>query len=331
MDLKVLINECDLLANLLIKYQALCSEIDLGTSDISERINFVKTQEKTFTNEVSKHFKTIWEYSSPLIGTDRYEEAANIIDSKLRHHICVGENYNRRVYDKPFGYNGDYLMISLLFLKYSGRSTYEILMNQYSRNIPVALGYFYRIDYLVKEFNKYTGKRVLSVGSGPVIELQRYSQFPEFNSIHFSLLDMEKRAVDYVKQTLGSRFKNFQYYNCSAYSFIRSINKKKIKLENQDFIYSCGLFDYLEDKVGRIIINGLYSKLNRGGKLLITNISNDVTEKAFFQILGKWDLILRDEDGMLSIAKDCITNNNYRLYRDEYSKSCIFLEIDKVS
>jgi extracellular factor (EF) 3-hydroxypalmitic acid methyl ester biosynthesis protein len=330
MGFNTLVNECDSLIDLLKKYQTLCSEVDLRTTDISERIKFVKSQEGPFTNKVSERFNKIWEYVSPFIGTEQFEKTSEFMDRKLKRYFYVGESYNKRVYDKPLGYNGDYLTIYHLFLKYTGQSTYEILINQYSRNIPVALGYYYRIDFLMEEFKKYTNKNVLSVGSGPVIELQRYAQFPEFENINFSLLDMEARALDFVKATLGRRFQNIRYFEFSAFSFIRALSKNKLKLDNQDLIYSCGLFDYLEDKVGKLIINGLYDKLNKGGKLFITNISSDVTEKAYFQILGKWNLILRDEAGLLSLAEQCLKKNNFRIYRDKYSNSCVFLEIDKV-
>ena len=322
---------CDALISYLQYIQTDCTGIDLSTTDISERIDFVKSKEQSITKDVNKHFSEIWNVIEPHIQSEKISKIYELVDKKLKKYFHVGNSYNQRVYDKPLGYDGDYLTIYHLFLLYTGIGTYEILINQYSRNIPMALGHKYRIDFLLNTFDSLKKKdsKVLSIGCGPGIELLKFSMQPHFDSIEFTMVDMDNAALDFIKDKVQKSCNNIKYIHITALSLIKNLRKKSLNINHQDLIYCCGLFDYLEDRAAKQIINGLYEYLNKNGKLIITNISKDVTERAYYEVLGKWKLILRDEKDLLSLIDDGINQDQIKFFRDEYYNTNIFIELTK--
>jgi len=321
---------CDDLISYLENIKKDCSEIDLLTTDISKRIDFVKSKEQSTTKDINKHFSEIWNFIEPHIYSKNRSKIYELVDGKLKKYFHVGNSYNQRVYDKPLGYDGDYLTIYHLFLSYTGIDTYEILINQYSRNIPMALGHKYRITFLLNTFdNLKKNSSVLSIGCGPGIELLKYSLQAHSNNINFTMVDMDNAALDFIKEKVQKTYNNVRYIHITALSLIKNLRKKSLDIKPQDLIYCCGLFDYLEDKAAKQIINGLYQYLNKNGKLIITNISKDVTERAYYEVLGKWKLILRDEKDLLSLIGDSINQDQIKFFRDEYYNTNIFVELAK--
>lgn len=192
-----------------------------------------------------------------------------------------------RVYDRPLGYNGDYLTIYQYCVDYMGETIFEILVNQYSRNISSAKAHKNRFPYLKNKLSEYKGKKIISLGCGPAVELLQYSEEqPEvFKTLDITLLDMEQQALDFVKDRLsGEASVNYLLYPIR--NLLRDSLLVRLALEKYVFIYCFGLFDYLTDDVMRALVPALSECLNESGKLIMTNVHEDVSERGYFEFFA---------------------------------------------
>ena len=96
-----------------------------------------------------------------------------------------------------------------------------------------------------------------------------------------------------------------------------------------DFVYSAGLFDYLNDKLASKLIDKLYHSVSSGGTLLIPNFAPGLLEQGYMETFMDWKLIYRNEEQMIQLALDAgIDINNIHLYRDPMF-NVIYMEMRK--
>ncbi len=283
-----------------------CDLKDNQYINIPDKIEYVKTIQEKIFSEFSTFWNSIWcivqdiEYKS-----EEYLEKRKKISDSLENYFKIGLP-NTRVYEKPAGYNGDYLTIYYYFTDYLGDSIFCILVNQYSRSIPSAIAHKNRFPYLKQKFDEYSDKNntnIISLGCGPAIEILEYSQESKenFSKINITLLDMDQRALDFIKIRLGTQ-DNLKYMLYPIKNLLIDSIEGNIKIEKYDFIYCFGLFDYLKDELILKLIPALVDCLNEGGKLIMTNVHKNISERGYFEFFADWLLILRNEDDMIRLT-----------------------------
>jgi extracellular factor (EF) 3-hydroxypalmitic acid methyl ester biosynthesis protein len=94
-----------------------------------------------------------------------------------------------------------------------------------------------------------------------------------------------------------------------------------------DFIYSMGLFDYLNSRVAKAVLNRLYQLLKPGGKLVVGNFNVSNPSRYYMEYWGDWFLIHRTEEEFRSLFPDR-SSATTRLIYDE-TGSQMFLNIRK--
>jgi extracellular factor (EF) 3-hydroxypalmitic acid methyl ester biosynthesis protein len=307
-----------------------CDQFDRNFQSVESRIDHVKEKEGTgIYSSLSERFEHIWNYVKPFEkNAPYYLTCKAFFQNEIYPYICVG-GLNNMVFNKPFGYAGDYLTIYNYFLDYAGERTYEILINQFSRSIPIAVAHRNRIPLLIEEIKSLSvkGGNILSVGCGPAIEIQRTCQEVFFQKCNFTLFDADDRAINFVEQHLPAKLPNVKLLSSSILSPVKS--HPISHHESYDLIYCCGLYDYLSDKVAIRILRSFFNTLKPGGKIIITNVSSDVQGRGYFEFFADWDLILRSEDDMLNLAQKCSPETNNRICKDSETESNIYLYVEK--
>ena len=102
---------------------------------------------------------------------------------------------------------------------------------------------------------------------------------------------------------------------------INHVLKRKLEGQQFDFIYSAGLFDYLNDKVAFRMIEILYTNLRPGGTMIIPNFLKGINEKAYMETFMKWNLIYRNEEDMLRLCSPLdIPADKQSLYYDDMNR-----------
>jgi extracellular factor (EF) 3-hydroxypalmitic acid methyl ester biosynthesis protein len=225
-----------------------------------------------------------------------------------------------RAYQKPLGYPGDYQVMLYYYADaFEGDTAFAKLFHKLFVQHPLSAGVCTRKDYVIEcmkgELARHTAASrgtfaVTSLGCGPAKDVSGFidAQQSWEPQIHFRLIDQETEtlqvAFEGAQRALahsGSR----GVVECLNLSFGQLLKSPKL-LERggpQHFIYSTGLFDYLNTPTAQQLIATLYDCLTPGGQMLIANAKGP--NHYFFcpEFVLDWSLIYRTREEMEELAR----------------------------
>lgn len=279
-----------------------------------------------------------WAMAEPLMVKGKSflirleEEAANVPaeDALLHrsyaqaalHPLVLRAPFVYRTFAKPLGYAGDYEMVNqLLGDPRQGSSTYIQLVNATFLRAAVAQAHRNRIDILVEYLRRAVALaeregrqvRILNVGCGPAVEVQRLiASGADLSRLSFTLLDFSRETLDYTRGRIeaamaSSRHKpSVQYVQESVHDLLKRPAQSQALEGGRgfDFVYCAGLFDYLSDKVCTRLIRYFMSRSAPGARMLLTNVHASNPERHGMEHLLEWHLIYRDEAQMASVMSE---------------------------
>ena len=237
---------------------------------------------------------------------------------------------HKRARYKPCGYAGDYMMIDWLYMKEinskNGGEIWDYFLHrlQSSEAVRNRLSFFCEmIRYFAVRYK--TGFSVLDLASGPCRDVftavEQSSSLT--SSIHFHCVDLDENAIEYSRQLLQRNYENvnIQWEHSNAF-FIKPTQK-------YDFVWSAGLFDYLNDRLAAALLKKMWRWTKDNGYLVIGNYHKNHATRNHLEWCGQWFLIHRDEDELLCLSKRAgIPEENCSFYT-EHSGSCVFLMAQK--
>lgn len=305
------------------------------------------TQTPTVTSVLDRSYQLIQE---GLVGhgfrhlVSELNEATIELDQKtidtvvreecLQHPVAkllLQEPITRWSFQKPRGYSGDAVLIDYIYRHKTCTTDDTYLGKELHGHITLAgstSAVRWRSNHVAEEIQKLQTKLdrkldVISVASGHLRELAYISDASDKIN-RFVCIDQDEQSNQEVRNTY------------SQHSFLEVIDQSinhvlKRKLEGQefDFIYSSGLFDYLNDKVASKMIEILYSNLRPGGTMIIPNFLKGITEKAYMDTFMKWNLIYRDAEDMKRLSASLNLNyDQQEIYYDDLKK-VVYLKITK--
>lgn len=324
--------------SLLLSVKAEFDRIDAATLSLEDQINFIEIRKEKIFSSLTEHFEKIWSMVKNFSDFE-YKVHQKYYQNQLIPLLCVPP-LNKRIYEKPLGYDGDYITMGYYYRDgYEGDTLYEKLIHRYTLSIPISRAVINRLPYFCEQMD-YAVSRfdgpvyISSIGSGPakeVIEFIRGNSRAE--KCVFNCLDSENQALEQVKCEVGEierKFNkkiNINYFNHDILQFIKKSKRGFYPLD-QHLIYSTGLFDYLNDKVASRLIKCMFSLLAEGGKLIITNFRSDIPSRAYLEFLGEWYLILRDKEDMMRLISEIKDAKMQKIELDE-TKTQYFLILEK--
>lgn len=272
-------------------------------------------------NEITK------DMSQEQINTEIREECLN----HPLANLLLQEPMTKWSNEKPRGYSGDAVLIDYMYrLKscnlqdsFLGRELYGHL--SCCESVSAVRWRANHIANEIESFQKQLGKKidVFSVASGHLRELA-YIPDADQKINRYLCLDQDERSNNEVKKT----YEQYDFVEIIDDS-INHIYKRKLVDQKFDFIYSSGLFDYLNDKLASRMIEILYNNLKEGGQMIIPNFKKGIEEKIYMDTFMKWNLIYRDETEMLSLAENLkIPFSQKEIYYDDLDK-VVYLKITK--
>ncbi len=217
----------------------------------------------------------------------------------------------RRAKEKPRGYAGDYEMMNQIYRSgYEGNDLFGKVLHHYSANEDSSESVQFRRPYFLKSYAEVKGKpgshSILSVACGPAVEYQEviknWTQV-DLDRVHVTLFDLDREALEYAQTKIyelaieTKKKPNVTFINASVKTFL-TYNQEN--LTKYDFIYSGGLFDYLDNPTSKALVTKFFSILKPGGKLIIGNFTKDNSTKAFLSLITKWDLIHKTPEEILA-------------------------------
>jgi len=315
------------------------------------------TNDKLFPDLVSELVPT-------LLGLlQEFEYQASIVDEQARtthmryaqddlHPLVMRAPFVHRAYHKPLGYAGDYEMVNMMLRDArEGPTVYAQLINTLYLRTGPALAHRNRIDILVDWLSQRIGEgmergvpthrpRVLNVGCGPAVEIQRLlKRYRRIEQCEITLVDFSEETLDYTRGCLNSAAREsgvapkIDFLHQSVHGLLKQASSqrssdKEIGLDGQyDIIYCAGLFDYLSDRVCARLLSLFFKLCRPGGQVLVTNVHPSNPSRYGMEHLLEWYLIYRDEAAMQKLGRPF---QDFDIFADNTGVN-IFLTINKAN
>lgn len=329
-------------------YQIVVNELRAYLADMSRWVEQVDLTESLPKEEDKLRDDVFYELAEPLLANLRvfYGDFLSVALSVDEEHLPAHRSYAQaalhplllrapfifRAFTKPLGYAGDYEMVNqMLADPRQGPSTYFQLINTCFLNADVVVAHRNRIDILegylirVAESARKAGRpfRVLNLGCGPAVEIQRFLQnYPHPELLSFDLVDFSEETLTYTQGKLAEIAEKMGKpvrINCVQDS-VHNLLKRKVDAQEQvdreyDAAYCAGLFDYFSDKVCARLTSHFSARVRSHGQILITNVHSSNPDRSGMEHLMEWYLIYRDEAKMQEILPQNTTDS--RIYVDK--------------
>ncbi len=218
----------------------------------------------------------------------------------------------RRAHTKPLGYAGDYEMMNMLYRDHAeGASLFGKLLNVYAAQERAAQANINRLTYLgskIRAAIEVRGRvRLASIGCGPARELAALLEaHPELGPhMEVALIDQEERVLTYCERTLSPlAVKTGLKVQFIGESVRRLLTTRKLRetLGERDFIYSAGLFDYLNPRSFQALLAVLYDALAPSGHLIVGNVATHNPSRIFMEYCLDWFLLHRSPEELVDFA-----------------------------
>ncbi len=315
-------------------YQVVVNETRAYLSDVSRWVEQVDLSESLPKVDGQLREDIFYELVNPLVHKTKFyldmlENEASLIDIEQTslhsafaqsslHPLLLRAPFVFRTYTKPLGYAGDYQMVNqIIDNPRQGPSTYFQMVNAAFLQTAVAAAHRNRIDILVSFLTRMADAamqagrtfRILNVGCGPAIEVQRFLQtYPHPEILSFELVDFSEETLAWTRAKLSSIISRIgkpitiHYVHDSVHQLLkRRIDTSTDSAREFDAVYCAGLFDYLSDKVCSRLTAHFAARTQRGGALLITNVHSSNTMRFVMEHVLEWYLIYRDATNLEKI------------------------------
>jgi SAM-dependent methyltransferase len=165
---------------------------------------------------------------------------------------------------------------------------------------------------------------ILSVGCGHLREALLCSIIKRRRFGRYVALDADVLSVEEVARAYGA------WGVETRHASIRQLLTQRIELGQFDFIYSTGLFDYLQQPTAQRLTASLFGWLKPRGKLLVANFLPGVPDLGYMESYMDWKLVFRTRQQMLDIAEEIPLSHlrDLRLFAED-NQNIIFLEITR--
>ncbi|HTX35191.1 MAG TPA: class I SAM-dependent methyltransferase [Bryobacteraceae bacterium] len=163
-----------------------------------------------------------------------------------------------------------------------------------------------RRNYLAARIGKACSRpsnRILAVACGHLRELQQLP--PHCQPGRFLALDQDGESLATARAGLSGFA--IECCKCSAFRLLSS----RFEIGDFDFIYSAGLYDYLDDTFGARLVLALARRLAPGGTLLVANMLPGFGCSGYMEAVMDWWLIYRSAAEMLALARGAIESGGF--------------------
>jgi extracellular factor (EF) 3-hydroxypalmitic acid methyl ester biosynthesis protein len=233
-------------------------------------------------------------------------------------HIIATSRFLTRTNLKPRGYAGDSEMMRMIYSDgYEGDSIFGQLLHKHPIESAAAQAVRNRrmtVPSILREVKRRlqpSGNfKIMSVACGPASEMQDlFRESDDFTQFDLTLLDQDVEALGEASNAISNveRMRNAKarvtYLNESVRTMLRTPSLPEI-WGRFHYIYSMGLFDYLNVPVAKSVARKLFDLLLPGGELLIGNYHVKNPTRTYMEYWMDWVLLYRTEADMCGILDD---------------------------
>lgn len=251
--------------------------------------------------------------SSELLAAKREQTPpawAQTIEAARRHplrNVLHQDPLTARAFAMSRGYQGDAELLDIIYDR------------DYRRTWPspvTALGdtiFRYTIDCqapeAVRERRAFLAREIdlaceanpkveiLSAACGHCRELELSEAIKTGAFGRFVGLDQDRETLHHIHRTWGAF--GVEPMAASVTTFLLNAQR----LPQFDFVYSAGLYDYLETGVAELVTAKLIEMVRPGGRLLIGNYTAETRDAGYMETFMGWHLVYRDASAMRQLAE----------------------------
>lgn len=263
-----------------------------------------------FNQEINGIFRDLMNFERENVASgkeDRVYKLKQLFVEWFRKDFVRGE-YLKWSLEKPFGYAGDFKIIDDIYQNSPKTTGFDRLYDNYFQMSTICSAVRNRKEDFKRLLLKFLETRkgnsakpikVMDLASGPGREVFEILSNPavRIQNAKFHCYENDPRAIDYAKRLIGDD-KQVEFFQQNA---VRLALKKDLdtSLQNKyDFIYSTGLFDYLDTRISIRLINNLRKLLKEGGVIAISDVRDKFSNPSlyFMEWVADWSLVYREDD-----------------------------------
>ncbi|MCB4757617.1 MAG: methyltransferase domain-containing protein [Elusimicrobia bacterium] len=232
----------------------------------------------------------------------------------------------------PRGYIGDFETIEWLIKQKnnSNKEKIEFVLEQYALGSMIAQQHRNKVQYqafnILECINKsiYNCPKILIMACGSSPDVRLITKLIRGQKFQLVLIDSDPDAIKFSIESLYEIGSKCKFIEGNIFTKIGTLSK----LGPFDLIVAGGLFDYLNDKQIKFLVQKSISKLLKPlGKFFFSNIAAGNPYRHWIEYLANWTLIERREGQIFRLLNSIgIETENIRFYRDPTGLS-IFTEI----
>jgi hypothetical protein len=220
-------------------------------------------------------------------------------------NVLHQDPFTGRAFHKPRGYAGDAVLMDYIYdreLERNPPNGTEVGRRIYLNTAASSAcrGVAARRGLIADVIDDVAGRirypAILSLAAGHMREAEISSAVQRKKVGRLVAIDSDAESLAEIERSYPST--NIDCIHATA----RQIMSGKIDNDSYDLIYSSGLYDYLNDGIGTKLTTRLFSKLNPGGKLLLTNFLPDIECIGYMETYMDWNLIFRNRSQMVSLT-----------------------------
>ena len=256
----------------------------------------------------------------------------------IAHPICSlihQDPFTRRSFSKPRGYAGDAVLIDYIYgiphreHELTDATALGRWMCNYASNTMAPRGVRRRM-YLIAELidlvcTERRDARILSIASGHMRELQISHAVRAGVAGEIVAFDQDDQSLAEVQAADGS-----SVLRCVSGSVSRLIVGRH-DFADFDLVYAAGLFDYLEERAARRLVETMFAMLRPGGRLLVANFLPGIYDLGFMESFMGWDLIYRNPQQIVALADGIRDAAESCAYFEESERNIGFLLVKKAA
>lgn len=274
--------------------------------------------------------------------TPEYQPIHSLYAKRQLHPLLLASPFMHRIYRKPLGYAGDYEMVGMILRDpHEGSSVFSKVLNQWFLSQVPAEAHRNRVKFLTQRIVEETARaraekrelRLFNLGCGPAGEVKDFiERYDLSNHAEFTLLDFNEETLAFAENSLNKAKK--LHHRSTKIRMVKKSVAQVIKAagrgpeQQYDLVYCAGLFDYLQDRVCKQLMNMFYDMLAPGGLLLATNVDAGNPIQRIMGYIFEWHLIYRTGKQMAALAPDDAAENECKVEADVTGCN-VFIEVRK--
>lgn len=238
---------------------------------------------------------------------------------------CTTDTMQGYALMKPHGYSGDYVIIERIYQGWLSPKEQLVKWDRFFHVQEAPKAIINRKKYFLDilcALEKKDGKRdVLNIGCGPSQDVVEFLSKGK-SHVFFECVDYDKNAIEYSYNKVKEKgfLSNIEFHRENALKFRPS--------RQYDLIWSAGLFDYLDERTFKMLLNRQLSFVKAGGELVVGNFSLNNPTRDYMEC-GNWFLYHRTPDDLIKIAGECDVPRDKIEVKSEPLGVNLFLHISK--